>query len=89
MAKEIEKKYGGEYKVTRRCSFAKDWNEDLKNINGIAKDNNTTLKHSLNIYYNKCIEKQKQEEHLKNSEPSQSEVQSDDENCEFSDEIEP
>ncbi len=89
MAKEIEEKYGGEYKVTRRCSFAKDWKEDLKNINSIAKENNTTLKHSLNIYYNKCTEQKKQEELLKNSEQSQSEGQSDDENCEFSDEIEP
>lgn len=89
MAKEIEEKYGGEYKVIRRSSFAKDWNEDLKIINSIAKENNTTLKHSLNIYYNKCNEQKKQEELLKNSEQIQSEGQGDDENCEFSDEVEP
>ena len=89
MAKEIEEKYGGEYKVTRRSSFAKDWNEDLKNINGIAQSNKIPLKNALNVYYNKCIEQQKQEELMKNSEQNLSEGQSDDENCEFSDEIEP
>ena len=89
MAKEIEEKYGGEYKVTRRSSFAKDWNEDLKNINGIAQSNKIPLKSALNAYYKKCIEQQKQEELMKKSEQTPSEEQSDDENCEFSDEIEP
>lgn len=52
MADIIKEKLSGGYKVTRRSSFAKDWNEDLTNINAIAKNNGIPLKSAVNEYYN-------------------------------------
>lgn len=89
MARKIEEKFGGEYKVTRRSSFAKDWNEDLKSINTISTQRNIPLKNAVRIYYSQCVVQQKQEENTQNSEQSLSEEQNGDENYENSDEIEP
>lgn len=89
MARTIEEKYGGEYKVSRRCSYAKDWNEDLKKINEIAKTNNSSLKNAMDTYYNKCAESRKKEEMEKGPVQNSSELQAADENCDLMDEIEP
>ncbi len=89
MAKEIEEKYGGEYKVTRRLSYSKDWNEDLKKINEIAKSNNIPLKNALRIYYSQGEEQKKEKENAETSEQSSSEEQNCDENCGDLEEIEP
>lgn len=89
MAKKIEEKYGGEYKVTRRSSFAKDWNEDLKRINQISEQGNIPLKNALRIYYDQCGEQKNREKNIKTAEQSISEEQNNDENCGDSEEIEP
>lgn len=51
MAGIIKEKLIGRYKVTRRSSFAKDWNEDLTNITGIAGRENIPLKSAVGEYY--------------------------------------
>lgn len=52
MAGIIKEKLIGRYKVTRRSSFAKDWNEDLTHITGIAGRENISLKSAVSEYYN-------------------------------------
>lgn len=51
MADIISEQLGGEYKVTRRCSFGKDWNEDLVDICKGAEEMGVPLRRAVNMFY--------------------------------------
>lgn len=63
MADIISEKLSGEYKVTRRSSVSKDWNEDLTRIGQLAADYRTSMKTAMDIYYSRnCRHIEEQQE---------------------------
>ncbi len=63
MAGIISEKLSGEYKVTRRSSVSKDWNEDLTRISKLAADYKTSMENAMSIYYSRsCRHTEKEQE---------------------------